>query len=59
LERGEWFRWLSLPSVKMIQLPPVHGGVTTDPSRTLEKLFVEIAAPLERPLSTGRLIGKA
>lgn len=55
LEQGERFHWLSAPSSTVIQPSPVHGGVTTDPSGTLEKLFVQMVAPLERPSSNGRV----
>ena len=58
LEQGERFHWLSAPSSTVIQPSPVHGGVTTDPSGTLEKLFSQMVAPLERPSNNGRLAGK-
>ena len=58
LEQAERFHWLSSPSSTVIQPSPVHGGVTTDPSGTLEKLFSQMVAPLERPSSNGRLAGK-
>jgi hypothetical protein len=59
LEQAERFHWLSSPSSTVIQPSPVHGGVTTDPSGTLEKLFQQMVAPIERPASNGRLAGKA
>jgi hypothetical protein len=58
LEQGERFHWLSSPSSTVIQPSPVHGGVTADPSGTLEKLFSQMVAPLERPSANGRVAGK-
>lgn len=59
LEQAERFHWLSSPSSTIIQPSPVHGGVTTDPSGTLEKLYQQMVAPIERAASNGRLAGKA
>ena len=58
LEQGERFHWLSAPSSTVIQPSPVHGGVTTDPSGTLEKLFHQMVAPLERGAANGWVGGK-
>jgi hypothetical protein len=58
LEQAERFHWLSAPASTVIQPSPVHGGVTADPSGTLEKLFVQMVAPLERPSNNGRVAGK-
>jgi hypothetical protein len=57
LDQAERFHWLSAPSSTIIQPSPVHGGVTTDPSGTLERLFHQMVAPLERPSANGRLAG--
>ncbi len=59
LEQGERFHWLSSPSSTIVQPTPVHGGVTTDPSGTLERLFRQMVAPLDRPASNGRVAGRA
>lgn len=54
LEQGERFHWLSSPSNTIIQPSPVHGGVTSDPSGTLERLFDQMVAPLESLVANGR-----
>lgn len=54
LDQGERFHWLSSPSSTMIQPAPVHGGVTTDPSGTLERLFQQMVAPIDVSVSNGR-----
>lgn len=58
LEQAERFHWLSSPSSTVVQPSPVHGGVTTDPSGTLEKLFQQMVAPFDSAVSNGRLSGK-
>ena len=39
LAAPERFRWVSAPSSTMIQPSEVHGGLTEDPSRSLDDLF--------------------
>jgi hypothetical protein len=44
----ERFDWLVAPASTMIQPSEVHTGLTDDPGRTLEELFVElVAAPAD------------
>jgi hypothetical protein len=54
LEQAERFHWLSSPSSTIIQPSPVHGGVSTDPSGTLERLFRQMVAPLDSVSPNGR-----
>ncbi|MDQ4044917.1 MAG: DUF3037 domain-containing protein [Chloroflexota bacterium] len=54
LEQAERFHWLSSPSSTVIQPSAVHGGVTTDPSGTLERLFRQMVAPLDSAVANGR-----
>jgi len=58
LEQAERFHWLAAPSSTVIQPSPVHGGVTTDPSGTLERLFQRAVAPLDSPVNNGRISGR-
>jgi hypothetical protein len=39
LSLRERFRWLVAPRSTMIQVSPVHAGLSDDPERTLEELF--------------------
>lgn len=45
LEQAERFHWLSAPSSTIVQPGQVHGGVTSDPSATLERLFRQMVMP--------------
>lgn len=38
---SERFHWLTAPRSDVIQASPVHGGLTRDPSRELDRLFVQ------------------
>lgn len=38
---SERFHWLTAPRSDVIQASPVHGGLTRDPSRELDRLFLE------------------
>ncbi len=42
LPASERFGWLVAPSSTIIQLSPVHTGLTEDPAGTLEELFAEL-----------------
>jgi hypothetical protein len=42
LAAPERFRWITSPSSTMIQPSEVHGGVTEDPARALDDLFVRL-----------------
>jgi hypothetical protein len=42
LPASERFGWLAAPSSTIIQLSPVHTGLTEDPAATLDELFVEL-----------------
>jgi len=42
LAAPERFRWITSPSSTMIQPSEVHGGVTEDPARSLDDLFVRL-----------------
>lgn len=53
MEQAERFHWLSSPSSTIVQPTPVHGGVTVDPSATLERLFQQMVMPLEKLISGG------
>ena len=59
LEQAERFHWLVAPSSTIIQPAAVHGGVTTDPSGTLERMFHQMVAPLDSAAVNGRVAGKA
>jgi len=39
LSRRERFQWLAAPRSTMIQVSPVHSGMTADPPATLEEIF--------------------
>ena len=39
LSQPERFHWLVAPRSTMLQVSPVHVGITDDPSRTLEELM--------------------
>jgi hypothetical protein len=39
LEPAERFHWLVAPSSTVVQVSPVHTGLTDDPAATLERLF--------------------
>lgn len=41
LPPSERFHWLSAPRSDLLQSSPVHEGLTADPARTLDELFVE------------------
>ena len=58
LEQAERFHWLASPSSTIIQPSAVHGGVTIDPSGTLEKLFRQMVAPLDSAVANGRAPAK-
>ncbi|HEX2105469.1 MAG TPA: DUF3037 domain-containing protein [Solirubrobacteraceae bacterium] len=47
LEPSERFGWLVAPSSTIIQPSPVHTGVCDDPQAMLDRLFVELVAPLD------------
>lgn len=48
LEPAERFHWITSPSSTIIQPSPVHSGVTVDPQATLDRLYDQLVAPLER-----------
>ncbi len=54
LDQTERFHWLAAPSSTMIQPTPVHGGVTSDPSGTLERLFQQMVGSVGVSVATGR-----
>jgi len=54
LDQAERFHWLSAPSSTIIQPAPVHGGVTVDPSATLERLFQQMVGPVGVAAVNGR-----
>jgi hypothetical protein len=37
---SERFHWLTAPRSDVLQSSPIHSGLTTDPARELDKLFV-------------------
>lgn len=39
---SERFGWLVAPSNTVVQCSAVHTGITTDPQRSLERLFTEL-----------------
>ena len=43
LEAPERFRWVTSPSSTVIQPSEVHGGLTEDPSVSLQELFDKLA----------------
>lgn len=48
----ERFRWLSAPRSTVVQPSPVHGGLTSEPASTLERLVEVMVRPVppgERP----------
>ncbi|MBI5301602.1 MAG: DUF3037 domain-containing protein [Chloroflexi bacterium] len=42
LSQSERFRWLAAPRSTVIQVSPVHGGLTDDPRAELDRLFKEM-----------------
>lgn len=44
LSQRERFHWLVAPRSTMIQVSPVHTGLSEDPERALEQLFRDLAA---------------
>jgi hypothetical protein len=49
----ERFHWLSAPRSDLLQSSPVHEGLTADPARTLDELFVEfVRTPASRDAIT-------
>ena len=44
LPRSERFHWLTAPSSTVVQPSPVHTGVTDDPARELDHLFMTAVA---------------
>ncbi|WP_347350142.1 DUF3037 domain-containing protein [Intrasporangium sp.] len=49
LERpGQRFGWIAAPRSTVVQPGPVHGGVTEDPAREIERLLERYVGP-ERP----------
>ncbi len=54
LEQTERFHWLASPSSTIIQPTPVHGGVTSDPSGTLERLFQQMVGSVGVSVLNGR-----
>jgi hypothetical protein len=44
LAASERFGWLAAPASTIIQLSPVHTGLTDDPRATLDQLFVELVS---------------
>ncbi len=44
LEPSERFGWLVAPASTIIQLSPVHTGLSEDPAATLDELFNELVA---------------
>ena len=36
---GERFRWLTAPRSTVVQMSPIHTGLTTDPARELQRLM--------------------
>ena len=41
LPPSERFHWLTAPRSDVLQTSPVHAGLTADPARALEELFVQ------------------
>ncbi len=46
LTRRERFHWLSAPRNTIIQVSPVHSGMTSDPEATLDDLFKRLVIAL-------------
>jgi len=46
LEPSERFGWLVAPSSTVIQPSAVHTGLCEDPAEMLDRLFVELVAPV-------------
>lgn len=42
---SERFHWLTAPRSTVLQVSPVHGGLTTDPAATLDHLFQTLVLP--------------
>jgi Protein of unknown function (DUF3037) len=42
LEPSDRFHWLTAPSSTMVQVSPVHTGLTADPAAELEHLFARL-----------------
>jgi hypothetical protein len=42
LPASERFGWLVAPASTIIQFSPVHTGLTDEPAKTLDELFVEL-----------------
>ena len=42
---GERFRWLTAPRSTVVQLGPVHSGLTADPAAELAHLFDTLVQP--------------
>jgi len=49
LSLRERFHWLVAPRSTMIQVSPVHGGLTDDPARKLDELFLQVVRLPEAP----------
>jgi hypothetical protein len=43
-EMPERFHWLTAPRSTVVQVGPVHSGVTADPQRSLDRLFGTMVA---------------
>ncbi|MDQ3709035.1 MAG: DUF3037 domain-containing protein [Actinomycetota bacterium] len=39
---GERFRWLASPRSTVVQVSPIHSGLTQDPAQQLEHLFARL-----------------
>jgi hypothetical protein len=46
LTRRERFHWLCAPRNTIIQVSPVHSGMTADPEATLDELFKRLVIAL-------------
>ena len=44
LSRSERFNWLVAPRSTIIQMSPVHTGITNNPSQTLKQLYALLVA---------------
>jgi len=42
---SERFHWLTAPRSTVLQVSPVHGGLTSDPATTLAHLFQSLVLP--------------
>jgi len=47
LSPPERFHWLSSPRSDMLQSSPVHEGITADPMRTLDELYLQFVRGAE------------